>query len=305
MTVKYNGQLMDPNKMDSATYSAWAAANPKTYQKWMNQSTVKGSINDTVAGKPITGGTGLGTISLPSTTVNSITGTAFAPDYTGIVKDNKFTTSMSYQSKPGDQFINTPNNNYMLRDGSNTSDYGLTYDNFVGENNSISAVKDPAKWGGTGMNVDISSLDGPLKGMNTTGMSQSAVDQLSMMDIQPGLTGSNRFFGQDAKGNFIVGDQAMLENGAFAPGSVQATQTDGTNYFGGTGLNGDKTFLGFGNEAWGNVLQGGGLVLDGIGLADQLKTNKLARQGMQTDIDNARTEAKALADYRKSYGMTV
>ncbi len=60
-------------------------------------------------------------------------------------------------------------------------------------------------------------------------------------------------------------------------------------------------FLGVGNEGWGNILKGGGLALAFAGYQDQKKTNKLAREGMRQDIDNAKTEAAALAKYRAAY----
>lgn len=151
-------------------------------------------------------------------------------------------------------------------------------------------------------NKDVSGLRGTqFEGINTGGMDQNAIDYLSVAgaDTSKGLTGTNRYFGKNKAGEFALFDQDSLADAE--AGSITAAQVDGTTAFGGFADADKDKFLGLGNEGWGNAFKGGGLIMQGIGLRDTLKTNKLAREGMQFDLANARAEAKQLDAYRKSF----
>lgn len=97
-----------------------------------------------------------------------------------------------------------------------------------------------------------------------------------------------------------LGGESALSK--FDPGSIYGAEEMGGKLYGSrTAASDSKGFLGVGNEGWGNILKGGGLALAFAGYQDQKKTNKLAREGMRQDIDNAKTEADALAKYRAAY----
>ena len=121
-----------------------------------------------------------------------------------------------------------------------------------------------------------------------------AIDNVSSaMTTSPELT----YYGT-VNGVNTIGNESALEN--FDAGSIYGVKgPDKTLYGSATPEN--KGFLGVGNEGWGNILKGGGLALAFAGYQDQKKTNKLAREGMRQDLDNAKTEAAALAKYRAAY----